>query len=178
MLYSRKLQFKEEFYKLYYLPSYYNKNDLKRNIVYLQIALKAAFDDPIRALIVPKTKQEYLKYKFLLKMHLNYLITKNYVMLGVRFDKFELRFYNKPYREDIIKSLDYARYYLETALIYWKQVLKYYNEVLNSSYKRRLDLSYMEDVVYRIKTKQLDYKEIINKELDRIKKKKEYYKNM
>ena len=176
-LYSRKLRYMEEFYRLYYLPQYFNKYDLRRNMVWLQTALKCHFDQPIRALVPVKTEREYEKYQMLLMTHINYLMTKNSVFLGARFDKHEPRFYNKPFKEDILKSLEWARYYYQTALNYWDIVLDY-KEIVEEYDDVEVDIKFVNDLMYKIEVGDVDYYRVVNRKLEQLEEKIEYYKQM
>ncbi len=168
-----KFRYVEDFYSLYYVPLKPENSDFNRNIFWLKWALAAPFAPPIFALSPPKTPEAYEKYKTLMRMHLHYLVTKNLVFLAARFDKHEPVFYNKPFAEDILKSLGIAEYlYLEAAKE-WKKVLNIYRQALKI--KARTNLNFLEQAVYRIRTKELDYDRVIKRKLKKLARTKKYF---
>ena len=173
---SRQLLYKEEFYRLYYLPLYHTQHDYNRNIFWLQIAMKAAWAPPIQALVISKKPVEYQKYQLLIRMHLNYLMTKNAVYLGARYDKHEPRWFNKPYKKEILESLEIARYYYLTALRSWQEVLKYKKELQTPKFKFiHIDLFFTEDMIVRIDSKDLNYERVVKRQLAKIEQTIDYF---
>ncbi|MBL8993188.1 MAG: hypothetical protein JNM63_07595, partial [Spirochaetia bacterium] len=163
------LHYLEEFYRMYYLPNIYDKNDLNRNLYWLQFALKVPFAPPIQALVVPRTEEGYEKYKLLLKMHINYLMTQNSVFLGAEYDKHEPVFFNKEYKKEILESLEWARYYYQCSKNYWDVVLDYKKQI--EKYRRtRVDMDFTEDLLVRIDSGDLDYKRVADRHLAKIEK--------
>ncbi|OHD65122.1 MAG: hypothetical protein A2096_00035 [Spirochaetes bacterium GWF1_41_5] len=173
----RFLRYKEEFYRLYYLPSYYSNDDLLRNIGHLQTALRADFAPPLNAIVVCENENQYKRYRRLLVMHIYYLLTQNHVYLAARFDKHEIRFYNTPYAEDIVKSLAYARYNYECALNYWNEAVYWKNEA-DAFRRERVDLEFTEDIAWRMENGELDYRAVIEKKLEELENKKQYFSGL
>ncbi len=176
--FSRKLAYVEEFYRLYYLPSYYSEDDLQRNVFWLQVALKAPFSPPIQALWVAQTKKQYEKYCVLMKMHIHYLMVKNLVYTAARFDKHELAFHDKPFKKEILESLAVARYYYQFGLVYWEQVLVFQKEASEMGLKTRVNLDFLNDLAFRVRTRELDYKRIITRKILELEKKVVFYENL
>ncbi len=170
---STKFRYVEDFYSLYYLPNKMENQDLNRNIFWLRWALAAPFAPPLFALKPPKNEQAYEKYKKLMRMHLHYLVTKNFVFLAARFDKHRPVFYNLPYKEDILKSLNIAEYLYQEAQKEWQKVLPYYQELRRV--RVRTELNFLEDSLYRIYTKELDYDRVIKRKLKKLSKTKAYF---
>ena len=175
---GRKLRYLEEFYRMYYLPSQFESNDLQRNIFWLQIALKAPFAPPLYALVISEKETEYKKYQKLLQMHINYLLTKNLVYLAARFDKHKPVFFNKPYAKDIVRSLAIAKFFYEGATFYWKKVTFHYQDLteLKEFKTVKTKLNFAEHLIYRIYVKDLDYQRIIDRKLTKLTKTYEYFK--
>ncbi len=170
---STKFRYVEDFYSLYYIPQKMENDDLNRNIFWLKWALAAPFAPPIFALTPPENEKTYEKYKKLMRMHLHYLITKNLVFLAARFDKHKPVFYNKPYREDILKSLKIAEYLYREADKEWKKVMLYYKEL--RKVKVRTKLNFLEETLYRIRIKELDYQRVIQRKLKKLAKTEKYF---
>ena len=176
--FSRKLAYVEEFYRLYYLPLSYNEDDLHRNVFWLQIALKAPFSPPIQALWIAKTKKQYEKYCVLMKMHIHYLMVKNLVYMAARFDKHQLAFHDKPFKKEILESLAVARYYYQFGLVYWGQVIEFQKESREVGLKIRVDLDFLNDLAFRVRTRELDYKRIITRKILELEKKITFYEDL
>ena len=174
---SRKILYKEEFYRLYYLPLYHREANYIRNIHWLKWAMKVAFAPPIRALTVCETPSQYEKYKILVKMHLNYLMTKNTVLLAARFDKHKPVWFNRPYKESILKSLKIARHYYTSALDHWEKVL-YYQRLASSLKGTRIELDFLEDMIYKIEVGEVDYKRVVNRQLKKLEGTTSYFHNL
>lgn len=170
---TKKLEYFEEFYNLYYLTSYYNNKHLKRNIFWLQQTLKKPFAPPIQALVISTNENQYLRYQRLMKMHVNYLLTKNYVFLAARFDKHYPVFFNKKYSRINLKSLEIAEYYYKIANLYWQEAMKHYQK--GNEIQKKTELMFVEDLFFRIKYEKFNYSDIINRKISNLKKKKDYF---
>ncbi|BBM88541.1 hypothetical protein COTS27_00222 [Spirochaetota bacterium] len=170
---ARKLRYKEEFYNLYYLPQLYENHDLARNLHWLQVALKVPFAPPIQALIPHENEAEYEKYKVLVNMHLHYLLTKNWVFLAARFDKHRPVFFNIPYKEDILKSLDIAEVLYKGALESWNQTLEYFE--VARTLRPRSKLDFLETTVYKIQKREIDYTRVITRKLNKLARTRAYF---
>lgn len=156
----------EDFYKLYGMKLYYNENSLRKNIYYLQHALNSKFRHPSKTLVKVESKKEYKKYRKLLFMHINLLIMKNILKIATRYDKKRIYFHDITFAEDISKSLEIAKKYYKDAIPYWNQAKKYATAA--SKIKITTELSNFESERFRIKTKDLDYKRIINNHIKKI----------
>ena len=84
----------EDYYRLYSLPSYYSEYDMLKNVDYLERALKSPFDFVNRALTIIESEESYTRYKDLMHMQFNYLITQNYIYIAGLYDKENYYFYN------------------------------------------------------------------------------------
>lgn len=174
---ARPVYYLEEFYNLYYLPNKFENQDLTRNIYWLQFATNRPFAPPIFALIPHQEEIAYQKYQLLLKMNIHYLIIKNTVFLAARFDKHKPVFFNRPYKEDILKSLKIAEYLYSKALKEWENVLFYHKKISDDPKFKgvRSKLSFLDDMIYRIEVKELDYQRVIERKLDKIKQTEIYF---
>ena len=104
---ARRLFYAEEFY-LYVLNLYQTNPSLERNVRFLQWALEAPFDNPVRSLAVITSETDFARYKALFKMHVNLLIIESYLLLGRRFDKEHVYFFNLWYAESLKDSFQIA----------------------------------------------------------------------
>ncbi len=171
---ARKLRYKEEFYRLYYLPQYSSQSDYNRNIFWLQVAMDVQFAPPIQALTICKTEKQYKKYRLLLKMHLNYLMAKNQIFIAARYDKHEPLWFNRPYKEDILKSLDIAEYHYKCAENYWNEMMKYKKQA-KAIKKTRIELDFLEDMIYKVDSKEVNYKRVVDRQLNKLEKTKAFF---
>jgi len=162
---ARRLYYAEEFY-LYVMNLYQVNPSLERNIRFMQWALKAPFDNPVRSLAKIETKNDFLRYQQLFKMHVNLLIIDSYLQLARRFDKEHVYFFNIQYAEDLKKSFGIARYFYKISFNYWDETLKYAKEA--EKYTGRINIDAWEDELYLIRTGDLDYRAIIESYLKKL----------
>lgn len=173
IVWGRKLLYKEEFYRIYYLPQTYANDDLTRTIYWLQWAVAAPFAPPIQALKPHEKEEDYQKYQALLKMHIHYLLTKNTAYLAARFDKHKPVFFNKPYKKDILRSLDIAEYLYDQADIYWEKTLKQWEKVRKM--KGESNLSFLEQFVEKVRLKEIDWTSTLKRKKENLKKTRAYF---
>lgn len=157
----------EQYYLLYAKSNNFQTVNIEQNIFYLQRALMAPFAPVVQALCKINTQEEYIRYKYLFKMHCNFLIMRSYIQLASRFDKEDIYFYNYLYKEMIIESLKVAKYYYELALIYWDLTKK---EAINATefQKYKIDLPQWEDEHVKIINGIYKYDEIIYSRLENL----------
>jgi len=165
----------EDYYLLFGMKLYYNENSLRKNIDMLKTALNSKFRHPSQALVKVDTEDEYLKYRKLMFMHINIMIMRNYLKIGSRYDKRNIKFYDATFAKDINNSLDIARKMYEEAIPYWEEAKKHADE--SSRIKITTKLSNIESERYRIITGDLDFKKIITSHISGVNKKQEKLKN-
>lgn len=161
----------EDYYLLYGMKQHYNENSLKKNILMLKTALNSKFRHPIDALCEIKTEDEYYKYRNLMFMHINILIMRNYMKVAVRYDKREIRFYDRDFGEHLDQSLQIAEEMYAEAIPYWELAKKYAKTA--STVKLTLDLGTIETERYEIITGELDYGRIIRGHMANTRKKRQ-----
>lgn len=169
-IYSHDIKYLEGFYKLYVENFYQYPQDVNRNIYYLKSALSAPFSNPLYALATINNKTEWEKYRYLMYVHINLKLVDSYLQLAKGLDKREAYFYNAPWKEYNIKSLDEAeKYYLE-AKKYWVDALEW----SSLAHDDKFMFLYIEDIIafedesHQIETGELDYNRIIDKHLKRL----------
>ncbi len=166
----------EQYYLLYSKSNNMQTVNIEQNIFYLQRALMAPFAPVVQALCKINTQEQYIRYKFLFKMHCNFLITRSYIQLASRFDKEQIYFYNYLYKEMIIESLKVAKYYYEIALQYWDSTKK---EATNATkfQNYKIDIPAWEDEQAKILAGVYKYDKIIYDRLENLLKNLAYLTN-
>jgi len=162
---ARRLYYAEEFY-LYVMNLYQVNPSLERNIRFMQWALQAPFDNPVRSLARIESQNDFTRYKTLFKMHVNLLIIDSYLQLARRFDKQHVYFFNLWYAESLKESFQIARYYYQIGLNYWVEAEKYAQAC--GELPGRIDIDEWEDELFRIQNGELDYRGIISSHLEKL----------
>ncbi len=162
--------YKEQIYKLYHKHLTMYPENYAENILWLTNTLKADFTNPLNALASIKTKQEWEWYRNLFLMHVNLLLTKQYLQWGAGYMKFNAFFYNSPYRDMSIRSMKKATMLIEYSENYWDEAKKYSQNIrdMNVYFMYLPKIQYWKDEYTRIRNKTLDYSKIIKRELSRI----------
>ena len=177
---SSKFFYAEQWYVIFNEQIKREPNNFKRNIFFLKNALKYPFGNPNYSLSKVETREEWDKYKLLFKMHTNLLLVKQHLYLGDLFDTRYIYFYKTPQKNGIIENLNKATNFYKIASDYYTEALKYHKQ-LNKKHKfikiRSDGITNWEDEYHKIEMKELNYYDIIKKELIRIEKTKEFFKN-
>lgn len=171
-IFSYVVQFKEQFYRLYHIHYNQYPDDTMENIYWLERAVEADFANPLYALGRISDKEDWEKYRYLFMMHLNLKLVEQHLRLGSKWDKQVAYFYNAPWKEQNLESLETAETCYNTALYYWNEA-KLWAEKANMRKFRFLfltDLQYWEDERERISTGSLNYERTIGRELARLEK--------
>ncbi len=166
--FSYKLLYAEQFYKLYHSHYIQYPEDSAENIYYLETALKRPFVNPLNALGLIKNESEWERYRLLFTMHVNLKLIEQYRRLAVKFDKHDAYFFNYPFKQENLKSLQMAEKYYKDALYYWDKVLEQVSLLESNKYIYIDGLEPWEDELYRIKSGELDYNEFVNNDLERL----------
>lgn len=173
LIYSKptKMIFIEQIYSLYESNLYSDSTVHKRNIVWLENSLKLPNIHPSQAIVITNTWEEYVKYKILLRFHIHYLLTKEYMGWGWEYDKKDVVFYNMEWAEDLKKSFEIAKSRYEIAKYYWDETKKW--SKLAAEQKLHIGWEQIEDLNYEIENKEYDYDydTVIKMRLDGIEKK-------
>ncbi len=175
--YSYKILYAEQFYKLYHAHFYQYPEDYLENIYYLEQALRSDFANPLNALAKIETPDEWKRYMNLFRMHVSLKLTELYLGIGSKYDKMEAYFYNSPWKRENLKSLDIAEESYRYARVYWQEALSWQGKV-EKSWVSIDEIQGWEDESYRIAEKLLDYDDIIDSHLDRIKRVRDKFVKM
>ncbi|MDR3303254.1 MAG: hypothetical protein LBS86_02455, partial [Treponema sp.] len=114
------VRYKEQFYRLYHIHYNQYPDDSIENIRWLEQALKADFANPLNAVARIENEIQWEKYRYLFMMHLNLKMIEQYIALGNKWNKRTAYFYNAPWRDQNLKSLETAETCFRIALVYWQ----------------------------------------------------------
>ena len=167
--FSYRILYAEQYYRLYHLHFYQYPDDTMENIYYLEEALKADFCNPLYALARIENKKEWERYRNLFRMHVNLRLIDLYLTLGSKYDKMQAFFFNKPWKQDNLKSLEIAEQVYNTAIAYWKEA-RTWSRKTGFAFLTLEQVQKWEDERYRIQNGDLDYGEIIRSHLQRLQK--------
>jgi len=162
-----RILYAEQYYRLYHLHFYQYPDDSMENIFYLEQALKSDFANPLYALARIENRQQWAQYRLLFKMHINLKLVELYLTLGSKYDKMAAYFYNAPWKEQNLDSLDKAEQAYRVALGYWKEALGWAARTQHLGFNLE-GIQKWEDEWKRILTGDLDYQEIITGHLSRV----------
>lgn len=166
-LFAYKILYAEQFYRLYHMHFYQYPDDTMENIFYLERALKSDFANPLYALAEIENEEQWAQYRTLFKMHVNLKLVDLYLTLGSKYDKFNAYFYNAPWREQNLESLETAEQAYRVALQYWREARSWAAR-LPWLYHNLEEIQNWEDERARIWSGDLDYGQIIGAHLDRL----------
>jgi hypothetical protein len=166
-LFSYDILYAEQYYRLYHDHFHRYPEDTLENIWYLEKALSSDFANPLNALAVIENKREWEHYRILFYMHVNVKLTELYLTLGSKYDRMNAYFYNYPWKQKNLKSLEKAKRIYSMAYYYWEEAVRWAQR-LRPSYIHLEDIQYWEDEHDRIVEGDLDYKEIIDSHIARL----------
>ncbi|MCL1992193.1 MAG: hypothetical protein FWG66_04520 [Spirochaetes bacterium] len=164
---SNTIVFKEQYYRLFRMNLNRNPDVFIENIFWLERALAAPFANPLFALALIENETQWEKYRHLFMMHLNIRLVQQYLSLGSLWNKREAFFFNAPFRDQNLASLDIAESSFQAALFYWEEALRW-AELANDRRFRFINLvrvQYWEDQAFRIENGTLNYGRTITREL-------------
>ena len=164
---SYRVLYAEQYYRLFHQHFYQYPDDTMENIFYLEQALQADFANPLYALARIADRQEWAQYRTLFKMHANLKLTELYLTLGSKYDKLAAYFYNAPWKEQNLDSLEKAENAYRLALGYWRESLRWAAGIPRLRYNLE-EIQHWEDEWTRIIIGDLDYREIIDGHLRRL----------
>jgi hypothetical protein len=162
-----RVLYAEQYYRLYHLHFYQYPDDTMENIYYLEQALKADFANPLYALARIENRQQWAQYRLLFKMHVNLKLAELYLTLGSKYDKLVAYFYNAPWKEQNLDSLDKAEQAYRVALGYWAEALGLAAQSRHLGFNLE-EIQEWEDEWKRILIGDLDYREITDGHLARM----------
>jgi hypothetical protein len=165
--YAYRITYAEQFYKLFHEQLTMSTDDIMENIVWLEQALAADFANPLYALARIENGREWQQYRSLFKMHVNLKLVELHLKLASLYDKRVAYFYNAPWKEQNLASLDTAEGLYRKGLYYWQEALSWARKVRPYGINLE-DIQEWEDEASRIRTGDLDYTRIIAEQLARV----------
>ena len=177
---SYYVTYKEQYYRLFHVHHIQYPDDSMENIYWLEQAVKAPFANPLHALAKIENEIQWEKYRYLFTMHINIKITEQYLFLGNKWNKRNAYFYNAPFRDQNLESLETAEICYRTALYYWEEALTW-AEKANERRFRWIDLprvQFWTDEAFRIERGTLNYGRTIQRELEFLQRVRERFQAM
>jgi hypothetical protein len=172
--------YKEQYYRLYHLHYIQYPDDSMENIYWLEKALKADFANPLYALALIEDETQWEKYRYLFNTHINLKLIEQYLFLGNKWNKRRAYFYNAPWKEQNLESLETAETCYRTALHYWNEA-EAWAEKARAGRFRFINLQkvqFWEDEIFRMETGDLNYGKTINRELELLQQVRERFQAM
>jgi hypothetical protein len=173
--------YKEQYYRLYHLHYIQYPDDSIENIYWLEKALAADFCNPLWALTKIENEIQWEKYRYLFMMHINLKLIEQHLLLGNKWNKRNAYFYNAPWRDQNLESLETAETCYRAALSYWNDAVAWAEKARENRFRfiNVENVQYWEDEAYRIlDEKTLDYEKVITRELNRLQQVRERFEAM
>jgi hypothetical protein len=150
------------------------------NIHWLEQAIKADFANPLYALALIEDETQWEKYRYLFMMHAHLKLIEQYLYLGNKWNKRNAYFYNAPWKEQNLTSLETAEACFRTALSYWETAREWAEKARDKRFRfiNLARVQFWEDEAGRIEDTALDYGKIINRELGRLQQVRERFQAM
>jgi RNA polymerase-binding transcription factor DksA len=174
------VQYKEQYYRLYHLHYIQYPDDTMENIYWLEQALKADFANPLYALALIEDQTQWEKYRYLFTMHIYLKLIEQYLYLGNKWNKRNAYFYNAPWKEQNLESLETAETCFRAALSYWKDAAEWAAKSRDRRFRyiNLQKVQFWEDEALRVEEGDLDYEAIINRELALLRQVREKFQAM
>ncbi|MDR1837477.1 MAG: hypothetical protein LBQ89_07455 [Treponema sp.] len=172
--------YKEQYYRLFHLHYIQYPDDSMENIYWLEQAIKADFANPLYALALIEDEVQWEKYRYLFNMHIHIKLIEQYLFLGNKWNKRNAYFYNAPWRDQNLESLETAETCYRTALYYWDEAVAW-AERANERRFRWINLQrvqFWEDEAFRIENGTLNYGRTIRRELASLQRVREQFEAM
>ena len=172
--------YKEQFYRLFHVHYIQYPDDSMENIYWLEQALKADFANPLYALALIENETQWEKYRYLFTMHIYIKIIEQYMFLGNKWNKRNAYFYNAPWRDQNLESLETAETCYRTALYYWDHALEWAAKANERRFRwiHLQRVQFWEDEAFRIENGSLNYGRTINRELEFLQRVREKFEAM
>lgn len=174
------VKYKEDYYKLFHVHYQQYPDDVMENIYWLEQAVKADFCNPLYANVKIDDEKDWEKYRYLFMMHVNLKLIEQHLRLGRTYDKKSVNFYDAPWKDLYIENLEKTLSCYQAGLYYWQEAKLWAEKAGTKKFRfmNLQDIQYWEDERERINTGSLDYEKILNREIERVQKNIEGFKNM
>ena len=172
------IYFKEQYYRLYHNHYVEYPDDAIENIYWLEKARKADFCNPLYALARIEDPKHWERYRYLFDMHLDLKLIEMHLALASKFDKRVAYFFNAPWKDQNLESLKTAEAAYETGLRYWDEAKALAKKAMALRWTMLEDAENWTDEAYRIEQGELDYAQIIGKQLTRLRRVRAEFEKM
>ena len=165
-------KFKEDWYKLYHVHYQQYPDDCMENIYWLEQAVKADFCNPQFLDFTVTSEKQWEKYRYLFMMHVNLKLIEQHLRLGRTYDKKCIYFYDSPWKDEYLSNMNKALSCYKAGLYYWQEV-KVWAEKANAPSFYFLTITEKqawEDERERIYTGDLNYENMLKREISRLEK--------
>ena len=164
------VKYKEDFYRLYHVHYQQYPDDCIENIYWLEKAAQADFCNPLYADAKIDTEKQWEKYRYLFQMHINLKLIEQHLRLGRTYDKQVAHFYDAPWKDEYVNDLNKTLSCYQAGLYYWQEAQLWAEKANASSFDFLFitDQQSWEDERERIKTGNLDYGKMLNREIARV----------
>lgn len=168
--FSYMVKYKEDFYRLYHVHYQQYPDDCMENIYWLEQAVRADFCNPLYANAKIENESQWEKYRYLFQMHLNLKLIEQHMRLARIYDKRAIYFYDAPWKDEYTSNLKKAKSLYEAGLYYWKEAKLWAEKANEGKFKYLFitELNNWEDERERISTTELNYQQILTRELTRV----------
>jgi hypothetical protein len=172
--------YKEQYYKLFHVHYIQYPDDTMENIYWLEQTIKADFANPLYALALIENETQWEKYRYLFNMHIYIKLIEQYLFLGNKWNKRNAYFYNAPWKDQNLESLETAETCFRTALYYWNEAVAWAQKANDKRFRwiNLQKVQFWEDEAFRIENGKLNYAKTIRRELDSLQKVREKFQEM
>ncbi|MGL4524552.1 MAG: hypothetical protein ACRCVN_03400 [Spirochaetia bacterium] len=179
-VWAYKIQYAEQWYKLFHQHLYRMPEDEAENLAYLEESLKAPFANPLYALARINDKQEWEFYRYLFKLHVNLQIVRTYRQIGMKYDREFVYFFNAPFKRQNLESLEIAEKYYQRALYFWNEALPWVEKANDKRFRWMYlpEIANWRNELRQINESQLDFEKILGQDLSRLEKNRAQFEAM
>jgi len=170
--------YKEQYYRLYHQHYIQSPDDAIENIYWLEKASEADFCNPLYAFAKIEDKKQWERYRYLLDMDICLKLIQQHLTLGSKYDKRVAYFFNAPWKDQNLDSLNTAETCYKAALAYWPKAKELAKKAMDMRWTKLEGVDFMIDEAYRITEGELDYADIIGDELARVAKVRAEFEKM
>lgn len=177
---ASRITYAEEWYKLYHTQLHRYPADELNNLIFLERALEAKFNNALYALAPIQNEQEWRYYQLLFKLHVHLQIVRTYMTLAMKYDREKVYFYNAPWRDANLRSLLIAEEYYNRALFFWQAAQPWVAE-LNAPAFRWMHISALsnwKNDLSKINNGDLDFEKIIARHLNTLQEHRTFFESL
>lgn len=166
------VKYKEDWYRLYHVHYQQYPDDCIENIYWLEKAVQADFCNPLYTGVKIETEKQWEKYRYLFQMHLNLKLIEQHLRLGRTYDKKVAFFYDAPWKDEYLRNIEKCLSCYKAGLVYWQEAQLWAEKanVKDFLFLYISEKQNWEDERERIKTGELNYGKMLEREIARVEK--------